>query len=114
MKFRGVCSPEMRGKILKHNFLLYFKFCSKFLTRSAVLGDMRQMNKGGFGVFSTKEASYSMHEDLDYRYCQAQFRCGFGCSVHKREPDSRAGGWGRGEGRDDFTASSSEAAGCMC
>lgn len=41
----------MRGKILKHNFLLYFKFCSKFLTRSAVLGDMRQMNKGGFGVF---------------------------------------------------------------
>lgn len=70
------------------------------------------LNKGGFGGFSTKEASCSVHENFYCSYCQAQFSCGFGCFVNK--PDSRTGGWGREEGRDDFPASRSEAEGWMC
>lgn len=45
----------MREKILKHNFLLYFKFCSKILTYSAVLGDMRCWTKEDLGVFLPKK-----------------------------------------------------------
>lgn len=102
MKCRGAYSPEMGGKSLKHNFLLYFKFCSTFFNIFSSSWGCKVMNKGGFGGFSTKAASYSVHENFYYSYYRAQLSWGFGCFVHRREPGSRTGGWGREEGRDDL------------